>query len=206
MYHLSFNCFLLALVNLSVTTAHFNIYQVPRFYSTKVGRRVSMLCYCKNLNKGKLQVEWYKAEKYIDTHRLKLENSRAINDSGSLHILKVEVKDSGIYFCKINKTWGLGTELQVIRHIDQTAAERRSKMKDLIIFIQTFFLMLCIALFWIKCNKLVNKEEAVYEEPEDDHTYEGLEIEHCGGDLYEDIHAYSQCQEAEESLESPDRE
>ncbi|XP_076844050.1 B-cell antigen receptor complex-associated protein beta chain isoform X2 [Brachyhypopomus gauderio] len=163
-----------------------------------------MKCYALDYKLGKPQAMWHKAEKFTTNLKLKVNHPRATVASGMLTIKKVEIEDSGIYFCRINETWGLGTELQVFRHVDQRAAERRSTMKDLVIFIQTFLLMLLIALSLVKYNKLAKKEEAVYEEPED-HTYEGLEIENCG-DLYEDIPAYSQYQRGEDIVESPDQE
>jgi len=35
---------------------------------------------------------------------------------------------------------------------------------------------------------------------------QGLEIEHCGGDVYEDISAYAQPTDAEWEVESPEQE
>lgn len=67
-------------------------------------------------------VTWYKIEKYEEDkvpndHMHQFKNSRAHTKSGKmkgqLFIKNVEVKDSGIYYCKMNQTWGRGTELQV---------------------------------------------------------------------------------------------
>ncbi|ROL53942.1 B-cell antigen receptor complex-associated protein beta chain [Anabarilius grahami] len=86
------------------------------------------------------------------------------------------------------------------------AVMRRSRVKDVIIFLQAFLLILCIVVPLIQFYKLGKKEEADYEEPEDDHIYEGLEIEQCGGDIYEDISTYAQPTDAAWEVESPDQE
>ncbi|KAL1263934.1 hypothetical protein QQF64_004289 [Cirrhinus molitorella] len=83
----------------------------------------------------------------------------------------------------------------------------RSRVKDVIIFMQGFLLFLCIVYPLVQYYKLEKKEDAVYEEPEDDHIYEGLEIEQCGGnDLYEDITALARDTDAAWEVESPDQE
>ncbi|MCI4384042.1 hypothetical protein PGIGA_G00033830 [Pangasianodon gigas] len=204
--------FLLLLVNLAVS-ADFQVQQKPRFYGVKVGKQVGFTCSASDLSLGQAVVMWYKIEKYGDNkdHTRPLENRRAVQHSGNmkgqLFIRNVEVKDSGIYYCKMNQTWGLGTELQVFRRSKPEVIEWRNYMKDIIIFFQGFLIMLCVIIPLVWYYRLEQKEDAVYEEPEHDHTYEGLEIEHCG-DLYEDLTAFSQNPDAEASweIESPEQE
>ncbi|MCJ8738276.1 hypothetical protein PDJAM_G00033890 [Pangasius djambal] len=204
--------FLLLLVNLSVT-ADFQVQQKPRFNGVKVGNKVGFTCSASDLTLRQAVVMWYKVEKYEDDkdHTRPLDNRRASyrsgNMKGQLFIKDVEVKDSGIYYCKINQTWGPGTELQVFRGRKPKVVERRNYIKDIIILFQGFLIMVCVIIPLVWYYRLEQKEEAVYEEPEHDHTYEGLEIEHCG-DLYEDLTAFSQNPDAEASweIESPEQE
>ncbi|KAK3529404.1 hypothetical protein QTP70_031132, partial [Hemibagrus guttatus] len=178
-----FGCFLLLLVNLSAT-AEFRVQQKPRFYGVKVGKTVGFTCSASDPNLGKAVVMWYKVEKYdededeVNTGQMQeFKNPRSRkaqeNMRGQLFIRNIEVKDSGIYYCKMNQTWGHGTELQVfIGRSNREVAERRNNIKDMIIFFQGFLLMLCIIIPVVWYYRLEQKEEAVYEEPEHDHTYE----------------------------------
>ncbi|XP_058261742.1 B-cell antigen receptor complex-associated protein beta chain isoform X2 [Hemibagrus wyckioides] len=208
-------CFLLFLVNLSAT-AELQIQQKPRFYGVKVGKTIGFTCSASDQTLGQAVVKWYKIDQY-DKKKVEkgdmseFKNPRSYmgsgNMKGQLFIKNVEVKDSGVYYCKMNSTWGHGTELQVFRLNNRKAAERRNSVKDMIIFFQGFLLMMCIIIPLIWYYRLEQKEEAVYEEPEHDHTYEGLEVEHCG-DLYEDLTAFSPNPDAEASweIESPEQE
>ncbi|KAG7325514.1 hypothetical protein KOW79_011830 [Hemibagrus wyckioides] len=209
-------CFLLFLVNLSAT-AELQIQQKPRFYGVKVGKTIGFTCSASDQTLGQAVVKWYKIDQY-DKKKVEkgdmseFKNPRSYmgsgNMKGQLFIKNVEVKDSGVYYCKMNSTWGHGTELQVFIGLNnRKAAERRNSVKDMIIFFQGFLLMMCIIIPLIWYYRLEQKEEAVYEEPEHDHTYEGLEVEHCG-DLYEDLTAFSPNPDAEASweIESPEQE
>ncbi|KAI4884515.1 hypothetical protein NFI96_020483, partial [Prochilodus magdalenae] len=228
--------------------ATLQVLQKPRFYGAKTGMAIHIVCSVSGSPGGaSVMAEWYKTKKHTDTKNQKFKNPRAKFQNTTLLISKVELEDSGIYFCKIKDTFGYGTELQVLRHINSKAAAQRSNMKDFVIFLQSFLLLLCIVLPLVWHYKLVRtalintntpsfsrlwrfglvrmsahssalfqgkKEEAVYEEPEHDHTYEGLEIEHCG-DLYEDIRPFCQGTQGPEAawevvepseLESPEVE
>ncbi|KAF4085401.1 hypothetical protein AMELA_G00117760 [Ameiurus melas] len=215
MNYILLGCFLLSLVNLSVM-ADFQVQQKPRFYGVNVGRWVIFTCSASDLTLGEAVVTWHKIDKYEeakvykhDLHAFK--NNRAVERSGNmkgqLTIRNLEVQDSGIYYCKMNNTWGRGTELQVFRRSKADVVTGRNKMKDMIILFQGFLLMLCVIIPLVWYYRLEQKEEAVYEEPERDHTYEGLEIEHCG-DLYEDLTAFAQEPDAEAAweIESPEQE
>ncbi|XP_036429033.1 B-cell antigen receptor complex-associated protein beta chain [Colossoma macropomum] len=192
MHYLMFGCSLLVLVNLSGSKANFQVLQKPRFYGVKPGKTVSILCSISDTSQNPVVAKWYKAKAHKNEKKPYM-SSEARNMS--LKISNVQLEDSGIYFCEVMNIVGHGTELQVLRYSNSKKAEQRSKMKDFVIFLQTFLLVLCIVLPLVWHYRLGKKEEAVYEEPERDHTYEGLEIEHCGGDLYEDIRPY--CQESQ---------
>ncbi|KAK2865990.1 hypothetical protein Q7C36_002046 [Tachysurus vachellii] len=207
-------CFLLLLVNLS-DTAEFQIHQKPRFYGVKVGKLVGFTCSASDQTLGQVVVKWYKfsstSEVVNINTKYEFTNTRACKESGNmksqLFIQDVQVKDSGIYYCMMNQTLGPGTELQVFRQGKPEVAERRNYIKDIIIYFQSFLLLLCIIVPLVWYYRLEHKEEAVYEEPEHDHTYEGLDIEHCG-DLYEDLTAFAPAPDTDAAweIESPEQE
>ncbi|XP_047672875.1 B-cell antigen receptor complex-associated protein beta chain [Tachysurus fulvidraco] len=208
-------CFLLFLVNLSAT-AEFQVHQKPRFYGVKEGNLIGIMCSGSDQTLGQAVVKWYKfktfSKKNNETkNKDEFRNPRASNNVGDMKsqllIKNVEVEDSGIYYCMMNTTLGPGTELQVFRQGNTEVAEKRNYIKDIIIYFQGFLLLLCIIGPMIWYYKLEHKEEAVYEEPEHDHTYEGLEIEHCG-DLYEDLTAFAPAPDTDAAweIESPEQE
>ncbi|CAL1599960.1 unnamed protein product [Knipowitschia caucasica] len=69
-------------------------------------------------------------------------------------------------------------------------------MKDFLMF-QALLLAVFITAFGFPTRTLAHKEEHIYEEPDMDHIHEGLAIEACGGDLYEEIPVYTQLEGAE---------
>ncbi|KAI5609747.1 B-cell antigen receptor complex-associated protein beta chain [Silurus asotus] len=126
--------FLLLWVNLSVT-ADYKVQQNPRFYGVKVGKKVGFFCSASDLTLEKSTVKWYKIKKY-EEDKLYSGLNNTFQDprveentsemQGRLVFKMVEVKDSGIYYCKINDQWGPGSELQVIKHQLSCAEERVS--------------------------------------------------------------------------------
>ncbi|XP_039643172.1 uncharacterized protein cd79b isoform X3 [Perca fluviatilis] len=81
---------------------------------------------------------------------------------------------------------------------DVTKALYRTKMKDALIILQGLVLAVFIAALLLRKRHLqLGKRDIIYEEPETDHIYEGLAIETCGGDLYEDLCVYAQPEGAE---------
>nr|XP_055031195.1 B-cell antigen receptor complex-associated protein beta chain [Misgurnus anguillicaudatus] len=206
-----------SVIALMVITAEgqIQVFQKPRFYGVKTGRTVMIYCVASDPSLP-ARVEWLKADNYLDTQKTLKPNERTVmmektsKRNASITIKKVVIDDSGVYFCKLNETQGPGTELRVSRHGDPQAVMNRSRVKDVIIFLQGFLLVLCIVVPLVQFFKLEKKEDADYEEPKDDHTYEGLEIEHCG-DVYEEINAVA-AQDADADadavweVESPDQE
>ncbi|XP_043109554.1 B-cell antigen receptor complex-associated protein beta chain [Puntigrus tetrazona] len=208
MHYLLLGSSVMVLIYLSAE-ANIHVFQKPRFIGVKTGRTV--IIYCVPLNPSKSShVEWFRGQIYKDqlknSQRIKItEKSDKLN--ASVTINKVEIEDSGTYFCKLNGTFGPGTELQVSRHIDTDVVLKRSRVKDVFIFLQGLLLILCIVVPLVQYYRLGMKEDAIYEEPEVDHIYEGLEIEQCGGaDLYEDITALARDTDAAWEVESPDQE
>ncbi|XP_030630922.1 B-cell antigen receptor complex-associated protein beta chain [Chanos chanos] len=211
MHYLVIGCTLLALVNVSDNLAktQLKVFQKPRFYGITTSKNVIISCSVPGTSTS-VVVEWFKSPAYKQPMQPVSGSDRIIfvpksrKSHAAIKIMDTVTEDSGIYICKANGTLGPGTELQVHRRGNLTLAIHRSKMKDAIIFIQGFLLVILICVPLFHFYKLEKKEETIYEEPEDDHTYEGLEIEHCG--LYEDIPALSQGTEAVWSMESPDQE
>lgn len=114
--------FLFPLSVLCPVAADFQVQQKPRFYGVKVGMQVGFTCSASFQEDQEAPLTWYKIEKYeedkvYDYQMHQVENDRVSkysgNMKGQLFIKDVEVKDSGIYYCKVNHTWGPGTELQV---------------------------------------------------------------------------------------------
>lgn len=101
------------------------ISQRPRFIGVKTQRQVSISC---SASAG--VVQWYRLNKYNESRSKALEVKAggrvSVPSPGTkLHISDLRVEDKGVYFCKVNNTWGCGTELQVS---SKEAAERASSL------------------------------------------------------------------------------
>ncbi|XP_029312257.1 B-cell antigen receptor complex-associated protein beta chain isoform X2 [Cottoperca gobio] len=199
-------CCGLALINISVAiNPVVPITQKPRFYGVETKRNVGIYCLCST----KLQparAEWYKVDKYDVDYQIKSQikegkkfvfHNISQNQNIFLFIRDVRVEDSGVYFCKIGNEWGPGTAVQVARPIDVPQALYRTKMKDGLIILQGLVLAVCIAAVLLRKRQLLEKRDIIYEEPETDHIYEGLAIETCGGDLYEELSPYAEAEGTE---------
>ncbi|KAM9837284.1 B-cell antigen receptor complex-associated protein beta chain isoform 2-T2 [Aulostomus maculatus] len=180
-----------------VLTHALAITQMPRFCGKETGRLISMYCIVSNPNTS--HVDWYKAIKY-DGERVMLTSPitrySTTTSHAFLYLINAAVEDSGVYFCKVNGKWGSGTEVLVARPIHRLSAEHRSKMKDGLMVIQGMLLAVCLAAL-VKRNQTLKNKDTIYEEPEPDHIYEGLNIETCGGDLYEELPVYTEANGAE---------
>ncbi|XP_010864590.1 uncharacterized protein cd79b [Esox lucius] len=185
----------LGLIFCNLSEGTFQLSQNPRFIGMNPGRKVCIYCKVSPKNPKDANVNWYKAPKYKteadNRNKLQMSNYIKIINQTNICITSLTIEDSGVYFCQIDNTWGPGTEIQVSRRIHFEAAQRRSNFKDVLIFVQGSLLMLMILVPLLRRRTLGKKEEAIYEEPEHDHIYEGLAIEHCG-DFYEDISVYAQ--------------
>ncbi|KAI7796793.1 B-cell antigen receptor complex-associated protein beta chain [Triplophysa rosa] len=209
MHYLLLTSSVMALIYITAE-GHIQVFQKPRFFGVKTGRTVMIYCVASNPSLP-TRVEWLKARAYKDhpyplkTNQRTIKMEKTSIRNASITIKKVDIEDSGVYFCKLNNTMGPGTELQVSRHSDPQSILKRSRIKDIFIFLQGFLLILCVIVPLVLLYKQEKKEDAVYEEPEVDHTYEGLEIDHCG-DIYEDISTLAPGPDAVWEVESPDQE
>ncbi|XP_031699721.1 B-cell antigen receptor complex-associated protein beta chain [Anarrhichthys ocellatus] len=198
-------CCGLALISISVAPdPAVQITQKPRFCGVKTRYNVIIGCMStQDLLSAKVQ--WYKADKYNEDvlNRGEIEEEQKFKFFNShspmkfLFISGVRIEDRGVYFCKLNDTWGPGTAVEVIRPIGLPQALHRTNMKDGLIILQGLVLAGCIAAILLRRRQLLEKNDSIYEEPDTDHIYEGLAIETCGGDLYEELSVYAQADGAE---------
>ncbi|XP_071433510.1 B-cell antigen receptor complex-associated protein beta chain [Pithys albifrons albifrons] len=164
------------------------VHQHLRYVMVKKNMPIYFLCYShdpKNL-------QWYKTEE-------KSEDIYGLDESTSHYsiqrtdtfinftILKTTYNDSAIYVCDrknlLEKKYlhTCGTELRVVGHSSIKQIQNRNTLKDAIIIIQSILLVIFIS---IPILLLLDKGEGK-KCPEEDHTYEGLEVEHMA--TYEDI-------------------
>ncbi|XP_049916810.1 uncharacterized protein cd79b isoform X2 [Epinephelus moara] len=200
-------CCGLALISISVASDSAEIIiQKPRFYGVPVGRNLGIYCVYTFGIAQSVSVEWYKADKYDELekkNKLTAENNKirytntSVNQMAILQLHKVNIKDSGVYFCKMNNKWGPGTAVQVARPLNEKEALHRTRMKDGLIILQGLVLAVCVAALLLRKQRLWEKRDSIYEEPETDHIYEGLAIETCGGGLYEELSVYAEAEVAE---------
>ncbi|XP_052427286.1 uncharacterized protein LOC127969403 [Carassius gibelio] len=207
MHYFLLGSLVMALIYLSAE-GNIHVFQKPRVIAVKMGRTVWINCFLTDQSLP-THVEWFKGQnskiQLKSSQRIKIKE-KSDNESASITFYKVETKDSGTYFCKLNGTLGPGTELIVYRYT-QPQILKRMRVKDFIIFLQTLLLILCIVVPLVYFYRLEKKEDAVYEEPDDNHIYEGLAVEQCGGgDLYEDISAFQQATDASWEVEYPYQE
>ncbi|XP_073346159.1 B-cell antigen receptor complex-associated protein beta chain [Pagrus major] len=194
----------LALINISVAL---QISQKPRFYGVMTGRPYVMIFCTSSKQQLAAGVKWYKVNEHdedeekrirINAQRGKFElHDKNLTKDGVLQINDLRATDTGVYFCKMNDTWGPGTEVQVARPILRDKALYRTNMKDGLIVLQGLLLAACIAAALLRKRGMGEKNDSIYEEPETDHIYEGLAIETCGGGLYEELSVYAQPEGAE---------
>ncbi|XP_063338206.1 B-cell antigen receptor complex-associated protein beta chain [Pelmatolapia mariae] len=197
-------CWGLVLISLSVADNEKpQIRQKPRFYGVAVNSDVPL--YCSSSRQDNSTVQWFKANKIGDKQTplsTLIDDSISFQNHGFvqkayLHISKIQMRHSGVYYCKINKTQGPGTEVNVFRPVVMEKAIYRSNVKDGLIVFQGFLLAVFIAALLLRKQKLWERRDSEYEEPETDHIYEGLAIETCGGGLYEELSVYAQAEGAE---------
>lgn len=196
-------CCGLALINLTVaaTQAH-RITQKPRFYGVVTNRQVGIYCMSPKQHLSST-VHWYKASKF-DAHKAPVHlgdritaRDRNLTKNAVLILTELTMEDQGVYFCEINNVYGPGTEVQVTRPINLSNVLYRSQMKDGLMILQGLLLAMCIAAFVFRKKTVSAKNDLIYEEPEVDHIYEGLAIETCEGDVYEEISVFAQPEGAE---------
>ncbi|XP_027557521.1 B-cell antigen receptor complex-associated protein beta chain [Neopelma chrysocephalum] len=165
-----------------------SVHQHPRYVAIKKNMPIYFVCYSDDPK----VMQWYKiAEKSEDVCGLDSNTSQyTINRTDTfinLTILRATFEDSAIYVCdrknilEKKHLHACGTELKVVGHSSLKQIQNRNTLKDAIIIIQSILLVIFIS---IPILLLLDKGEGK-KDPEEDHTYEGLEVEQMA--TYEDI-------------------
>ncbi|XP_019963116.1 B-cell antigen receptor complex-associated protein beta chain [Paralichthys olivaceus] len=195
-------CCAMALIGLSAALNH-QVTQMPRFYGVKFNRNVGI--YCSSKPPLPATVHWYKADTHDGDPKDRSEvkgarfqfHDRNQTKNSLLYIEKVKAQDNGLYFCKINDTWGSGTQVLAIKVTDVSQALQRTTIKDVLIIFQGLLLAAAVAILMLRRKMVSEKTDIIYEEPDTDHIYEGLAIERCDAGLYEELSVYAQTDGAE---------
>ncbi|KAM6114722.1 B-cell antigen receptor complex-associated protein beta chain [Phoenicopterus ruber ruber] len=164
------------------------VQQQPRYMAAKKNAPVHFICYTPEPH----SMQWYKtAENSDDLYELDHNTSRYSIERKdnfiNFTIFRIAYEDNGIYVCasknltEEKRTRLCGTELSVMGHSNIQQVQSRNTLKDAIIIIQSILLVIFIS---IPMLLFLDKGEGK-ESPEEDHTYEGLEVEQMA--TYEDI-------------------
>ncbi|XP_077019097.1 B-cell antigen receptor complex-associated protein beta chain isoform X2 [Tamandua tetradactyla] len=163
------------------------VWQSPRFVAKKRGSEVEVRCYMDSPNGT---VSWLrKREMDSEPQPLAWEPSRFEHEGPfwytNLTLRGIQFEDNGIYFCQKKCSGavhrGCGTELRVMGFSSLEQLKRRNTLKDGIIMVQTLLICLFIT---VPIFLLLDKDDSKAG-MEDDHTYEGLDIDQTA--TYEDI-------------------
>ncbi|NWW76525.1 CD79B protein, partial [Climacteris rufus] len=164
------------------------VHQHPRYVAVKKNMPVHFICYSQEPQ----NMRWYKTAQDSDDFSVLDQNISSYsiqrtNISINLTLFRVTYKDSGIYVCD-NKTvvkgqlHECGTELRVLGTSSIKQIQNRNTLKDAIIIIQSILLVIFIS---IPILLFLDNVSDSKKSPEEDHTYEGLEVEQMA--TYEDI-------------------
>ncbi|NWS36403.1 CD79B protein, partial [Polioptila caerulea] len=165
------------------------VYQNVRYVAVKKNMPIYFICYSQETQ----DLQWYKTaekEDYLsvldqDTPSYRIERT---NTSINLTLFRATYEDNGIYVCdrkglvQKEKLHSCGTELQVMGTSSMKQVQNRNTLKDAIIIIQSILLVIFIS---IPILLFLDKASDNKKSPEEDHTYEGLEVEQMA--TYEDI-------------------
>ncbi|XP_010288771.1 PREDICTED: B-cell antigen receptor complex-associated protein beta chain [Phaethon lepturus] len=165
------------------------VQQQPRYVAAKKNMTVHFICYSQEPR----SMQWYKmTEDSDDFYELDHSTSRYSIERKdnfiNFTIFRINYEDNGIYVCDSKNLMAekkrphlCGTELRVMGHSNIQQIQNRNTLKDAIIIIQSILLVIFIS---VPMLLFLDKGEGK-ESPEDDHTYEGLEVEQMA--TYEDI-------------------
>ncbi|NWR47693.1 CD79B protein, partial [Regulus satrapa] len=165
------------------------VHQHLRYVAIKKNMPVYFICYSPEPQ----NMQWYKtAEKGNDfsvlDQNMPSYRIERTNTSINLTLLRATYEDSGIYVCdrkglvQKEKLHSCGTELQVLGTSSIKQIQNRNTLKDAIIIIQSILLVVFIS---IPILLFLDKASDNKKSPEEEHTYEGLEVEQTA--TYEDI-------------------
>ncbi|NWI23570.1 CD79B protein, partial [Sula dactylatra] len=170
------------------------VQQHPRYMAAKKNMPVYFICYTQDPH----SMQWYKmAENSDEVYELDLSTSRYNIERKDKYInftiFRVTYEDNGIYVCDSKNLVAekrqphlCGTELRVMGHSNIQQIQSRNTLKDAIIIIQSILLVIFISIpMLLFLDKVSGSVSSSKESPEEDHTYEGLEVEQMA--TYEDI-------------------
>lgn len=97
---------------LNIPAGALHLSQMPRFIGETTGHSARIRC------QASAEVKWYKLFRYDQDRKeaVEVKAGKSIKLSAkdtTLKIMKLRVEDSGVYLCKVNDTWGAGTQLLV---------------------------------------------------------------------------------------------
>ncbi|NXU25322.1 CD79B protein, partial [Thalassarche chlororhynchos] len=170
------------------------VQQHLRYVAAKKNMPVHFICYSQEPH----SVQWYKmAEDSDDVYELDRSTSRYSIERKdkfiNFTIFRITYKDNGIYVCDSKNLTAekrqphlCGTELRVMGHSNIQQIQSRNTLKDAIIIIQSILLVIFISVpMLLFLDKVSDSVSSSKESLEEDHTYEGLEVEQMA--TYEDI-------------------
>ncbi|NXC33552.1 CD79B protein, partial [Campylorhamphus procurvoides] len=167
----------------------FPVHQHLRYVAIKKNMPIYFICYSHDLN----NTQWYKTEENSTEIWMLDESNSHYNIQRTdafinLTIFRATYEDSAIYVCdrknitEKRRLHACGTELRVMGHSSIKQVQNRNTLKDAIIIIQSILLVILISIpILILLDKVSDSKKC----PEEDHTYEGLEVEQMA--TYEDI-------------------
>ncbi|NXI17951.1 CD79B protein, partial [Irena cyanogastra] len=165
------------------------VYQNVRYVAIKKNMPIYLICYSQEAR----IMQWYKTAEERDDVSVLDQNTSSYriertNTSINLTLFRATFEDSGIYVCdskglvQKEKLHSCGTELRVMGTSSIKQFQNRNTLKDAIIIIQSILLVVFIS---IPILLFLDKASDNKKSPEEDHTYEGLEVEQMA--TYEDI-------------------
>ncbi|NXE13394.1 CD79B protein, partial [Lophotis ruficrista] len=169
------------------------VHQHPRYMAAKKNMPVHFICYSREPE----SMQWYKTVEDSDDvfeldHNTSHYSIERKDNFINFTIFKITYKDNGIYVCdsknltaEKKRPHSCGTELRVMGHSNIQQIQSRNTLKDAIIIIQSILLVVFISVPMLLFLDKVSDGGEGKESPEEDHTYEGLEVEQMA--TYEDI-------------------
>ncbi|XP_041254978.1 B-cell antigen receptor complex-associated protein beta chain [Onychostruthus taczanowskii] len=165
------------------------VHQNVRYVAVKKNMPIYFICYSQEPQ----LMQWYKTAEDREDLSVLDQNTASYhiertNSSINLTLLRTSSEDSGIYVCdrkglvQKEKLHSCGTELRVMGTSSIKQYQNRNTLKDAIIIIQSILLVVFIS---IPILLFLDKASDNKKSPEEDHTYEGLEVEQMA--TYEDI-------------------
>ncbi|NXR68792.1 CD79B protein, partial [Rhadina sibilatrix] len=165
------------------------VYQNLRYVAIKKNMPIYLICYAQEPQ----TMQWYKTAESRDDLSVLDQNTSSYSiqrtrTSINLTLFRATHQDSGIYVCDRRglmhkeNLHSCGTELQVMGTSSVRQIQNRNTLKDAIIIIQSILLVIFIS---IPILLFLDKASGKKKSPEEEHTYEGLEVEQMA--TYEDI-------------------